>query len=451
MTVENTTNIAGLDDTLPLGSDMKSEGDNHLRLIKTVLKHGFAGFPGEVLLAATEAQGMTVNDYVLTVAPAPTAYAANTAVVFRATHANTGAATLKVGALAAKALVNPEGTPLRANAITATTWVLAVYDGTNFRIIGGGNSQAIYDYANQLAFQTVLPDQAGNAGKVLRTDGATAAWGLAVPAQTGMAGKYLRTDGTSESWQSALPNYAPGSEPTSDQGDIWINGIGPCRWHVADGRYYSIPGTRGITLRFTTSQTWTPDAYTKSAKSAIVQGGGAGGGYGGSGASIAGGGGAGGAPGVTIDRADVALTPGVGMPVVVGSGGAGATATTPNPSGGGTSSFAGLSAAGGVSSGGNGDLVWGGVPRGPGSSPGGNGAASASGPAGSGGAGGGTIFGHGGTAGSRSGTAGEAGLQGGSAPVANSGAGGGGAGGSLATTAFRFGGDGAAGCVIVEL
>ena len=206
MAVENTTNIAGLDDTLPLGSDMKSEGDNHLRLIKTVLKHGFSGFPGEVLLAATEAQGGTVNDYVLTVAPAPTAYAANTAVVFRANHANTGAATLKVGALAAKAFVNPEGTPLRANAITATTWVLAVYDGTNFRLIGGGNSQAIYDYANQLAFQAALPAQAGNGGKFLQTDGADASWQFPLPAQAGNAGKVLATDGSATSWQLPIPD-----------------------------------------------------------------------------------------------------------------------------------------------------------------------------------------------------------------------------------------------------
>ena len=206
MAVENTTNIAGLDDTLPTGTDTKSEGDNHLRLLKTVLKHVFAGFPGEVLLAATEAQGATVNDYVLTVAPAPTAYATNTVVVFRANHANTGAATIKVGALAAKALLNPEGTALRANAITATTWALAIYDGTNFRMIGGGNSQAIYDYANQLAFQAALPEQAGNGGRFLRTDGAAAAW------------------------EDALPVVAPGSVPAADEGPVYVPVVGGMNW-----------------------------------------------------------------------------------------------------------------------------------------------------------------------------------------------------------------------------
>jgi len=218
MAVENTTNIAGLDDTLPTGTDTKSEGDNHLRLLKTVLKHVFAGFPGEVVLAATEAQGATANDYVLTVAPAPTAYATSTMVVFRANHANTGAATLKIGSLAAKALVNPEGTPLRANAITATTWVLAIYDGTNFRMVGGGNSQAIYDYANQLAFQAALPEQAGNNGKVLMTDGAAASWRL------------------------ALASYASDALPTSDLGPIYVIGEGVAEWNAALPGYEVIFG-----------------------------------------------------------------------------------------------------------------------------------------------------------------------------------------------------------------
>lgn len=219
MAVENTTNIAGLDDTLPTGTDVKSEGDNHLRLVKTVLKHGFAGFQGEVLLAATEAQGATVNDYVLTVAPAPAAYVANTMYVFRANHANTAAATLKVGALAAKSLLNPEGTPLRVNAITATTWVLAVYDGTNFRMVGGGNSQAIYDYADQLAFQSSLPNQTGNAGR------------------------FLQTDGTAASWKAGMPIIASGSIPATDKGPIYVPGIGNMSWN---GTIYRADTANGV-------------------------------------------------------------------------------------------------------------------------------------------------------------------------------------------------------------
>lgn len=41
MTVETATQISQLNATLPLGSDPKSEGDNHLRLIKLVLQDVF--------------------------------------------------------------------------------------------------------------------------------------------------------------------------------------------------------------------------------------------------------------------------------------------------------------------------------------------------------------------------------------------------------------------------
>lgn len=215
MAVENTTNIAGLDDTLPTGNDTKSEGDNHLRLLKTVLKHAFAGFPGEVLLAATEAQGGTTNDFVLTVAPAPTAYANNLIVAFRSTHANTGAATLKIGALAPKALLNAEGTPLRPNAIAGNTGVLAVYDGTSFRIMGGGNSQAVYDYVDQTAFQTALPSQPGNGWKFLRTSGDVAFWDRAIAvesvAPTGDIGPIFIPPYGLMKWFNG--NYAPNNLP----------------------------------------------------------------------------------------------------------------------------------------------------------------------------------------------------------------------------------------------
>ena len=42
MSVESTTTIAGLNALWPLGSDSKSEGDDHLRLIKSVLKAEFS-------------------------------------------------------------------------------------------------------------------------------------------------------------------------------------------------------------------------------------------------------------------------------------------------------------------------------------------------------------------------------------------------------------------------
>jgi len=46
----------------------------------------------------------------------------------------------------------------------------------------------------------VVPDMAGQGGKVLSTDGTDSSWEEALPSQTGNAGKVLTTDGTNESW-----------------------------------------------------------------------------------------------------------------------------------------------------------------------------------------------------------------------------------------------------------
>lgn len=59
MPIETGTTIAELDDLWPLGGDPILEGDNHLRLIKAVLKAQFPGEAGEGLAAvisATEAE-----------------------------------------------------------------------------------------------------------------------------------------------------------------------------------------------------------------------------------------------------------------------------------------------------------------------------------------------------------------------------------------------------------
>jgi len=204
MPVENTKFIGGLDPSLPSGTEPKAQGDDHLRLIKNALKQCFGGFAGEVLIVATEAQGPTVNDYVLTVSPALTAYAANTVFAFRATHANTDAATLGVGGLGQRPLLSADGLPLRPNAISADCWVVAIYGGINFRVLGGGNSEAVYDAIAQAQFASALPGQASQAGR------------------------FLATDGTNANWKAALPVYS--TPPASNEGPIYRVGYGLMEW-----------------------------------------------------------------------------------------------------------------------------------------------------------------------------------------------------------------------------
>lgn len=74
MSLESGTYVADLNGANPSGTDPKSQGDDHIRLVKTVLKNSFAGFPGAVVVTGVEAQGATVNDYVVAISPAPAAY-----------------------------------------------------------------------------------------------------------------------------------------------------------------------------------------------------------------------------------------------------------------------------------------------------------------------------------------------------------------------------------------
>lgn len=69
MPLESTTTIEGLDDSYPLGGDPTNKGDDHLRLIKSVLKTMFPGVGGNgfsIPVVATEVEfnyisGLTSN------------------------------------------------------------------------------------------------------------------------------------------------------------------------------------------------------------------------------------------------------------------------------------------------------------------------------------------------------------------------------------------------------
>lgn len=60
MTVETATYIGDLNDSYPASGDAKSEGDNHIRLLKTVLKAQFSSL-GSAAVTATAAQLNTIT------------------------------------------------------------------------------------------------------------------------------------------------------------------------------------------------------------------------------------------------------------------------------------------------------------------------------------------------------------------------------------------------------
>jgi hypothetical protein len=82
------------------------------------------------------ADGGSSDDYAITLPVAPTAYTdlVGVSITFKANTANTGACTLNVNSLGAKAIKTPAGADPADNTILASSIVVVVYDGTNFQL-----------------------------------------------------------------------------------------------------------------------------------------------------------------------------------------------------------------------------------------------------------------------------------------------------------------------------
>lgn len=170
MALETVVNIADLVKTNPTAGDPKSAGDDHLRNIKTALLNDFAGFLGAVLVTGTN--GGAADVYTLTPANALVAYGTSMLVEFSPTVNNTGAATLNISGLGAKAIKQLTGTAMTLGDLIFGQVYLAFYNGTEFRL-----ASMTKNYIDQLAFAAAgFPNQSGNSGKALVTDGTNPAW-----------------------------------------------------------------------------------------------------------------------------------------------------------------------------------------------------------------------------------------------------------------------------------
>ncbi|BBB61928.1 hypothetical protein UNDKW_3655 [Undibacterium sp. KW1] len=246
MALETANYINDLTITNPTASDPKSQGDDHIRMLKTVLKECFAGFTGAVIITAAETG--TAAAHVLNPATALLAYTTGLLLLYRPVNAGTGSFTVNVSGLGAKPVKTLLGADPTAGDVVASQPLLLMYDGTNFVIIAGSetllrtgnqtmtgnltmvgsqlitgdlavtgslsgpamsskgnvsgqtwagaqdftsaaltastktagtatNEVATCAFVVAQAFSPVLPGQAGNAGKVLTTDGSNASWG----------------------------------------------------------------------------------------------------------------------------------------------------------------------------------------------------------------------------------------------------------------------------------
>jgi len=261
MALETGNYINDLVITNPTSTDPKSQGDDQIRLLKTVLKETLNGFTGAILVTATDTG--TATGHVLTPSTALVGYTPMLCLLYKPIVTNTGALTVNVSGLGVRSIKTMAGADPTAGDIVAGYPMLLMYDGTNFVTLGGseflsktgnqkltgnftvdgnetvtgngliggtlgvtglttlnaavGLTRTAGDNTTNLAttafviaqaFSSALPAQAGNAGKFVTTDGVNASWETVLPSQAGNAGKFVTTDGTNVSWANVIiPDY----------------------------------------------------------------------------------------------------------------------------------------------------------------------------------------------------------------------------------------------------
>jgi len=168
MSLETANYIGNLVSSNPTGADPKSRGDDHLRLIKSVLQNCFAGLTGAVMVGGVN--GGAANAYTLTPTPPVPSLVDNMQIVFSPVVPNTGACTMNVSGLGIINLLSVSGQPLVSNDLVIGQRYRATYDGTAFRL-----NAITKNYADQLAFSSALPAQSLG---FLRSTGTVASFGV---------------------------------------------------------------------------------------------------------------------------------------------------------------------------------------------------------------------------------------------------------------------------------
>lgn len=177
MSLENAVYIGDLVKTNPTPQDPKSQGDDHLRMLKAVLQACFAGFMGPILATGTDVG--TTNAYVLTPANPVPAYVANMVVVLRPANTSTSTApTINISGLGVKQIKAVDGSNLLPGDLNSAQTYMMIYDGTAFRL-----TQITKNYADQLSFASSLPTQpGGNPVYELTSQNGIASWTNRPPA-----------------------------------------------------------------------------------------------------------------------------------------------------------------------------------------------------------------------------------------------------------------------------
>ena len=188
MTVESASYISQLDTTLPTAADIISEGDDHLRLTKTVLKTQFPNF-GTTAIAASAAEvnysvGVTSSIQTQLNSKAPTVSPTFAGIA-------TLPATTSIGTVSDVEIATLDG---------VTSSIQTQIDSKG--AIAGQNWTGTHDYTAGDLRAATLPPGTNTTDVATTAHVAAMAFSAALPGQAGSAGRYLTTDGTYASWAS---------------------------------------------------------------------------------------------------------------------------------------------------------------------------------------------------------------------------------------------------------
>ena len=426
MGLESGTYISDLVATNPTGSDQKSQGDDHIRLIKSTVKSTFPNISGAVTPTHTElnyVDGVTapIQAQIDTKAPIanPTftgtvAMPATTSIgdvsaaelahldgVTSAIQAQidskapsasptfTGTATLpattSIGTVSATEIGYLDGAtsnlqaqidakaPLVSPALTGTPTAPTAAPSTNTTQI------ATTEFVQNVAMNTSLPSQSGNAGKYLRTDGSNAEWiglvaGLPTLTKSGAytavtvdSGSLISCTGTGwtlsfdpaatlgATWWCYVHNAGTGEITLDPSGAETIDGVTNFTMYPGEARIVRSTGAAfASTIVQPFFREWTaggtfakPPGYSLFGYHVVA--GGASGGKSGSASRMVGGGGGGAGPSGRLPPSAF----GASETITVGSGGAAVSATGNGNPGGDSSIGSVVTAKGGGAGGGD--------------------------------------------------------------------------------------------------
>ena len=135
MPLETATNIYQLVPANPPDTDLVQQGDDHLRLIKSVIQQTWPNLTGPNLPTSTG----TANAQIVAHVYGPASYSAGQMVTFKAGFSNTGPATINVNGAGVASILSAAGVPLIGGELVTGAIYTLVYDpsGPGFKIVGG--------------------------------------------------------------------------------------------------------------------------------------------------------------------------------------------------------------------------------------------------------------------------------------------------------------------------